>query len=335
MRVLVIGGTQFIGRLLVAELIKAGHEVTVLHRRTKHDLGKKVQNLVADRNDADSVRKALGFSSFQVVFDNVYDWERGTTAAQVESTAQAVMVSSGDRLARYVFMSSVAAYGDGLNHHDGDPLAPDDHPEPYVRNKAMSERTLFRMHQNAGLPVVTLRPPFVYGPENPFYREAFFWDRLRAGRPVILPGDGYRLMQFVYIKDLVRACLRAMEEPGAVGEAFNVANEKPVTQAEFVQAVAAAAGKKPNIVRIPRERIAEAGGDPIGPPVYFGVYLDIPPITEVVVKAKRILGFQPTPFEIGLKETYRWYLRKAKKSKIDYSFEDRLIEMSTAAPAAD
>src|SRR6185503_10232207 len=93
LRILVIGGTQFIGRLLVAELLKAGHGVTVLHRRAKHDLGKRVQNLVADRNDADSVRKALAFSNFQVVFDNVYDWERGTTAAQVEATAQAVMAS--------------------------------------------------------------------------------------------------------------------------------------------------------------------------------------------------------------------------------------------------
>jgi nucleoside-diphosphate-sugar epimerase len=142
-------------------------------------------------------------------------------------------------------------------------------------------------------------------------------------------------MQFVYIKDLVRACLRAMEEPDAAGEAFNVANERAITQAEFIQAMAAAAGKKPNIVRVPRERIAEAGGDPMGQPAYFGVYLDVPPITEVVVKAKRILGFQPTPFEAGLKETYRWYLRNAKKSKIDYSFEDRLIEMATVAPAAD
>lgn len=328
---------MFIGRLLVAELLKAGHEVTVLHRKPKHDLGKRVQNLVADRNDAASLKNALRFSSFQVVFDNVYDWERGTTAAQVEATAQALLATSGDRLSRYVFMSSVAAYGDGLNHHDGDPLAPDDHSEPYARNKAMSERMLFRMHQNTGFPVVTLRPPFVYGPENPFYRETFFWDRLRDGRPVILPGDGHRLMQFVYIKDLVKACLAAMEEPDAVGEAFNVANEKPITQAEFIQAVVAAAGKKSaNIVRVPRERIAEAGGDAMGQRgLYFGVYLDMPPITEVVVKSKRVLRFQPTPFETGLKETYRWYLRNSKKSRIDYSFEDRLIEMASVAPAAD
>src|SRR6266849_8415852 len=98
MRVLVIGGTQFIGRLLVAELLKAGHEVAVMHRKPKHDLGKRVQNLMADRNDPESVLRALQFANFQAVFDNVYDWERGTTAAEVEGTAQAVMAASGERL---------------------------------------------------------------------------------------------------------------------------------------------------------------------------------------------------------------------------------------------
>ena len=90
MKVLVIGGTLFIGKLLVEELLKEDHDVAVLHRKPKHDFGRRVQNLMADRNDAASVREALRFTSFQVVFDNVYDWERGTTAAQVEGTARAV-----------------------------------------------------------------------------------------------------------------------------------------------------------------------------------------------------------------------------------------------------
>ena len=61
-------------------------------------------------------------------------------------------------------------------------------------------------------------PPFVYGPENPFYREAFFWDRLRADRPIIIPGDGNRLMQFVYVNDLVEACFNALEKHTAPGQ---------------------------------------------------------------------------------------------------------------------
>src|SRR3978361_2231572 len=100
----------------------------------------------------------------------------------------------------------------------------------------MSEPVLFWIRQNTVFPVVTFRPPFIYGPENPFYREAFFWDRMRAGRPIILPGDGGRLMQFAYVKDLVAAMLASMEEPGAVGEAFNVGNTRALSQLEVVRA---------------------------------------------------------------------------------------------------
>lgn len=328
MKILVIGGTLFIGRQLVADLLKAGHEVAVLHRKPKHDFGKKVGNIIADRNDSESLKKALAGKSFDIVYDNVYDWERGTTAAHVEATARAV----SSRLHRYVLMSSVAAYGDGLNHHEGDALAPDDHPEAYVRNKAMSERALFRMHQRNGFPAVTLRPPFIYGPGNPFYREAFFWDRLRENRPIILPGDGRRLMQFVHVKDLVGACLRVIETPEAVGHAFNIANPKPLTQVETVEAIARAAGKQPKFVRIPRERILRAGGHPMGPKLYFAEYFDLPAITMVVNKAQRVLKFKPIDFDAGLKETYRWYRRNDPFPKPDYSFEDGLI--AVAPPSA-
>jgi 2'-hydroxyisoflavone reductase len=321
MNCLVIGGTQFIGRLMVAELLKQGHSVTVLHRKPKHDLGRRVKNITADRNDPAAMKSALAAKSFDVVFDNVYDWERGTTAAQVEGTVRAV----ADNLQRYIFMSSVAAYGDGLNHHEGDALAPDDTPELYVRNKAMSERALFRLHQRIGLPVVTLRPPYIYGPGNPFYREAFFWDRLRANRSVILPGDGRRLMQFVYVKDLVKAALKSMEEPNAVGHAFNIANARPLSQMEFVEAVGKVCKKSVKFVRIPREYILRAGGHPMGPKLYFGFYLDNPPITQVTAKAQRVLKFKPVDFGVGLKESYKWYLRHNHSGRQDYEFEDKLL----------
>ena len=325
-KILVIGGTLFIGHLLVKELVRAGHEVTVLHRKPRHKLGRKVANIMADRNDPEAVKRALIGKNFDVVYDNVYDWERGTTAAQVEATARAC----GNNLHRYVFMSSVGAYGDGLNHHEGDALAPDDHHDHYVRNKAMSERALFRMHQRNGFPVVTLRPPFIYGPGNPFYREAFFWDRLREARPIILPGDGRRLMQFVHLKDVVNACVKVMDVPDIQGHAFNIANPRPLTQVEAIELFARAAAKEPTFVRLPRERILRAGGHPLGPKLYFGIYFDLPAITVVVNKAQRVLKFKPVDFLAGLKETYRYYVRH-KFPKPDYSFEDALI---AAAPAS-
>lgn len=331
MKVLVIGGTLFIGRLLVEELVKAGHDVAILHRKPKHELGRRVENLVGDRNDADSLNEALAGRRFEAVYDNVYDWERGTSAAQVEATVRAC----GDtRLSRYIFMSSVAAYGDGLNHKESDPLAPDYHANPYIRHKASTERRLFRMHAQTGLPVVTFRPPFIYGPGNPFYREQFFWDRLRAGRPIIIPGDGHRLMQFVYVHDLVRAMVRALEEPRAVGEAFNIGDPKPLTQFELVEKLAKIAGVEPTLVRVPRDVITQAGGNAMDEPYYFGEYLDMPPITENIGKVTRVLKMKLTPFETGLKETYRWYTRNHKPRTGGFDFDDRVLAMAKAGSPA-
>lgn len=331
-RILVIGGTNFIGRRLVPELLRLGHEVYILHRKPRHPFSKRVHNLVADRNDAASVRKAIAAVRFDAVYDNVYDWERGTSAAQVEATAQ---IFDGN-IGRYVFISSVAAYGDGLNHHEGDALAPDDHPNPYCRNKAMSERALFRMHQRTGFPVVTLRPPFVYGPGNPFYREAFFWDRFRAGRAVILPSEGHRLMQFVYIKDLVDLAIKSVELRNTAGHAFNTANPRAITQHELLSDLARVAGvKEPHLVSIPRDLIHRAGGQAFGNhKLYFGDYFDVPAITQIVTKAQRMLAFKPTDLDVGLKTTYRCYLKHRGFPKPDYTFEDELLaRFSTLIPA--
>lgn len=322
MKILVIGGTTFIGKLLVTELMKAGHQVSILHRKNRHAFGKKVANLTADRNDADSVQRAVGRQRFDAVYDIAYDWEHGTTAQQVEATA----VIFDGFVSRYVYMSSVAAYGDGLNHHEGDALAPDDHRDSYVRNKAMSERALFRLHQKTGFPVVTVRPPYVYGPGNPFYREAFFWDRLRAGRKIILPSEGHRLMQFVYVEDLVKLAMKVLDSRNAVGHAFNAANARALTQHEVVNELArAASAKEPELVSIPRERILQSGGSAFGPKLYFAYYYDLPAITEVITKAQRMLAFRPTDFTAGLKTTYKAYLKQRSFPKPDFNFEDELL----------
>ena len=321
-RILVIGGTQFIGKHLVCELLKHHHEVHLLHRCPQQPFGKRVVNLTADRADIDSVRRNIGTSRFDVVYDLAYDWNSGTSGQQVEAMAA---LFEG-KVSRYIFMSSVGAYGDGLNHHEGDALAPDDHPNAYVRHKATAERALFRMYQRSGFPIVTLRPPFVYGPGNPFYREAFFWDRFRANRPVILPSEGHRLMQFIYVQDLVDLCIRVMDQRNAIGQSFNTANPRAITQHELVVDLARVAGvKQPEFVPVPRDFINRLGGSMMEGNLYFGKYYDIPAITQIITKAQRMLSFKPIDFEEGLKLTYRAYQKETHHAKPDFSFEDQVI----------
>lgn len=318
-RTLVIGGTSLIGRPLVEALLERGDDVTILHRSPGTPFGGRVSELRADRNDPEAVREALEPGDFDLVFDNVYDWERGTTAEQVVATARAA-----GRVERYVFTSSVAVYPEGGVRGEDAELVPDDHPNPYAAQKAASERALFRLGRETGLPVTTVRPAFVYGPHNPFPRESFFWDRLRAGRPILLPEDGSRTMQWVHAGDVARGAVMAAQADAGAGKAFNLAGE-PVTQAEFVRLLARVAGVEAELVPVPRERLEAMGGQLMQPPFYFGAYLDVPPITVSGDRARELLGLELTPLEEGFRETFAWY-REQDRPAPDTSWEDRVLE---------
>lgn len=323
MRTLVIGGIQFMGRRIVELLVERGDEVAVLHRRPAHDLGSNVRNLQADRGDLPAIAQILRRERFDAIVDTAYDWQHGTPAAHVEAAAR----SAGDRLQRYVFMSSLAAYVPGLGLGEEAPLVPDHVPNPYAQHKASAERLLLAMHRESGFPFVSFRPPYVHGPRQPFYREQFFWDRLLDGRPIVVPDGGDAPTQWVFVEDIARACVRAIEVPEAAGQAFNVAHTEPLTQRTFVEALARAAGVEPRFVPVPRATILAAGGQLFGPQIYFGEYLDLPPMTSEVDKARRLLGVTPAPLEEALSRGFAWYQTQPRRP-VDYAFEERLIAMA-------
>jgi nucleoside-diphosphate-sugar epimerase len=320
MRTLVIGGTLFIGRALVRRLLERGAQVTIMHRGRGTPFGNRVRELQADRNDVAAVRRALHGQLFDVVYDNVYDLQRGTTAEQVAACAEACAPG----LSRYVFTSTIAVYGHGEDHVEDDPLVPPDDTNDYARNKANSERALFRMQRERGFPAATLRPAFIYGPENPYYREAFFWDRLLADRPIIIPDDGQRRMSFVHIEDVARAALLASQVESAAGHAYNLSSES-LTQVEYVQALARAAGRPARLVHVPRARIEAAGGNIFEPPLYFGQYYDLPTITQKNDRARRELGLEFTPVDRGLATTFAWFQSQTNRPAPDFTWEDGLL----------
>jgi nucleoside-diphosphate-sugar epimerase len=326
-RVLVIGGTLFIGRALVDQLLERGDDVVIMHRGTGTPFGTRVGEIQCDRSDVVAVKAALDGTQFDVVHDNVYDWTRGTSAAHVSASATAAIKG----LRRYVFTSSVAVYPPGGAYGEDADLVPSDYANHYGAQKADSERALFALRRERSMPVTTVRPAFIYGLHNPFDREAFFWDRIVAGRPILIPDDGLRTMQWVNSRDVARASILASEKDVAVGHAYNLANDPPLTQVEFVRLLALVAGTRADLVHVARERLLRLGGGIMARPYYFGAYLDVPPITVRADRVRSELGLELTPLEDGLRETFQWFQRQ-KRPPADYSFEDKVLRTLDRRP---
>lgn len=322
MRVLVVGGTRFIGRHTVQALVDRGHEVTVFHRgATPSPFGARVQELLGDRLDRASVAKALRGRPFDAVVDIAYAWDSRTGAQEIGYVADALE----GRARNYVYLSSVSVYGEGPL-----PLQEDAGRKPllgaYSEDKIAAEDYLFDARRLGRFDVSIVRPPYVYGPWNNIPREAWFWDRILAGRPVIVPDDGKTLFQWAAAKDVAWALAECLVNPGAKGQAFNIAEAEPLTHARFIDRLARVASRPVEMAFVPRARIHDLGGSSFGASMYFGATLDAEVDFSVSIdKARRVLGFEPTDPMKGLAETYAWYLAYDRGRTPKFTFDKKVL----------
>lgn len=247
MRVLVMGGTQFNGRALVHELVAAGHDVTICNRgRTESDVPDEVARLVADRTDHDQLRRVLGGSEWDCVHD---------MTAYHPGDVDIMMELFRDRVGHYVFASSTVTYqsNDRMITEDD----PDDRSErqiEYGLHKILCEERLFAAHADHGFPATSVPFSMVLGPHNAITdREQKLFARLRAKRPVLVPGDGSTLLQVGDVGDQARALVALSGRDVTHGRRYNLTGAEAVTRNEYVRLAASAVGVEADVRHVPDE----------------------------------------------------------------------------------
>ncbi|MGH7353230.1 MAG: NAD-dependent epimerase/dehydratase family protein, partial [Candidatus Rokuibacteriota bacterium] len=232
MRVLVMGGTEFISLHLVKALLRNGHEVTVLNRgRSSARLPPGVRTIVCDRKDHAALRKALAGERADGLVDITY-------APTTGDDCSALLAALEGRVGHAVFVST------GRVHDHALPLPyAEDAPRnlywgEYAKNKIAGEDAYLGAQRRGGPPVTIVRPTHVYGPLNTRNNETFFFDRLVRDRPILVPDGGPWLRQFGHVEDLAAAMARMLGDRRAFGQAYNVTGEEAITQAGFVELIA-------------------------------------------------------------------------------------------------
>ena len=222
MKILILGGTRLIGRHIAATCIEQGDQVTLFNRgRSPDDLPAHVERLRGDRDQGAAGLEALANRTWDACID-----VSGYTAIQVRASAELLR----DQVRRYLYISSVSAYGDPdeCPVYETAPLLPDIDEsttvldqETYGRLKATCERIVTKTCGHAAL---IFRPQVVTGPRDASGRYAFWVKRAERTTPMLAPGDGSDYVQVIDVRDLARFARHALENEQT--GAFNLAGPR-------------------------------------------------------------------------------------------------------------
>eukprot|EP01018_Ginkgo_biloba_P008945 Gb_26565 [translate_table: standard] len=317
-KILIMGGTRFIGVYLSRLLVKAGHEITLFTRgkapltqqlagesdQEYAEFSSKVLHIQGDRQDFELVKTKLTGAGFQVVYDI-----NGREAVEVEPILDAL-----PNLEQYIYCSSAGVYlkSDLLPHFEIDAVD----PKSRHKGKLDTENLLTKRSINW----TSLRPVYIYGPLNYNPVEEWFFHRLKAGRPIPIPNSGLQITQLGHVKDLARAFLMVLGNEKASKQAYNISGLKYATFDGLARACAKAAGfPEPEIVHYnPKEfDFGKKKSFPLRDQHFF----------TSIEKAQNDLGWKPEFGLVeGLADSYNLdFGRGTFRKEPDFSVDDMIL----------
>ena len=324
MKILLLGGTGVISTACTRLAVARGLDVTLLNRSSRDGIP-GTRQITADITRTAEAATALAGKTWDAVVDFI--------AFDRTSVEQRLELFRG-RTAQYVFISTTSAYQKPAAHHlltESTPLA-----NPfweYSRLKIAAEDRLQLALREDAFPVTIVRPSLTYDdPSIPLAinaRGKSFTNiaRLRAGRPLIIPGDGLSLWTITHSSDFAKGLIGLLGHQGAIGHAFHITSDEALTWNQIYQAVADAAGvAQPKFVHIASDFITACL------PEYTGTLLG-DKANSAVFDTTKIKRFVPdfvatTRFRDGIAQAVKWFDSDPSRQVTDPETEskwDRLI----------
>ena len=322
MKVLFIGGTGIISSACSELALQHGIELFLLNRGNSSrpaPLGAKI--LQGDIRQPASVSAALGNLSF----DCVVNWV-AYTPDQVQNDLDLFT----QRTQQYIFISSASAYQKPPAFLPIQESTPLHNPFwQYSRDKAACEALLEVAWQKSGFPYTIVRPSHTYDRTLlPFHGGYTTVARMRAGKPVVVHGDGTSLWTLTHHQDFAVGLVGLLGNPHAIGQSFHITSDEWLSWNQINEIIAHAAGAEPRLVHVPSELIAAL--DPVWGSSLLGdkahsVIFDNSKIRRLVPQ------FRPAiPFWQGAQEIIAWYDADVSRQVVE-PFIDELQDRLVAA----
>ena len=321
MNVLVIGGTRYMGKILVQSLLNDGHEVSVLSRgNEKPSWWDKINHIKADRNNVDELKDALQNYNFDWVFDF-----QAFRKEHVESFGN---IMEG-RVGKYLFVSTGSVYSkwdygsteDALldfelnipfreNQVNWDNLSYDYDPKEleYGARKRHCEKWII---ENYNIPYTIVRIPAIMGEDDPTGRIWWWIQRIKDGKGIVVPENVNNPFRTLYSGDAAQAFYDSIKSEKTTNQIYHVASHEIFTPMSWIRLLSELIDSEINMYLVPNsitdKYLKDVNGDEYSPPLLRNY-----PYVHDLNKSDQDFGFTTTNPSIWVQKTINYYLNENK-----------------------
>lgn len=314
MKILFVGGTGLISTACSSLALQEGHDLWLLNRDRTHNvaLPEGARHLHADANAPEEVRSAIK----GLEFDVVVQW----VAFTPDQVARDIDIYRG--AGQYVFISSASVYQKPPEHYVIDEWTPVGNPYwQYSTDKIACEELLRAAFADSGFPATIVRPSHTYGPSQipvslgSWTKPYTVVDRMRRGKPVIVPGDGTNLWVLTHNSDFAKGFIPLLGRSETIGDSLHITSEEALSWNQIYFQIAQAAGAEAELLHISTDALVEADETYVGQ--LWGDKANS--IVFDNSKIRRLVpGFEATvPFSEGIAQSIAWFDADEARRELD------------------
>ena len=301
-KVLIIGGTRFLGRTIEEAFVNKGYDVYLMNRGSKPLLKGIIEQIRCGKSDREVFAEVIRRHSWDVIVDTILN----------DKDLEFVVETLGDNVGQFIHTSSLGVYGEArrIPAKESIPLQEYEGEDIVFNYKIKQDQIILKAINKNGFPGTILRMSYIYGPGDiPLDgwggRSPQFFKLLRDSENILLPSNGRALIHPGHVKDLGRSFLRAAENPQtSIGQIYNIAGHYAIMMKDYISMIADALGVKSNFEFAPISEVLSCYPEITNE---RGMKFSCQHMCGSIAKAARDLDWQPEiPLEIGVRKNIEW-----------------------------
>jgi len=323
MKILIIGGSGFLGSRILHYFSSKMHDITVITRGIhKLEVKEGINYIQMDRKNRSKFKSTLKKYEF--------DWIIDVCAYEHQDTKEIIEIFK-NRISRFLHIGTDAVY-DFAHLEDyftfpifeSDSLGSLTDSHDYRREKRKCEHILMQAYENSRFPVTIIRPTYIYGPNNYKYREKYFFDRIFSKKPLFIPYPGNAYIDLVHVDDVASLCVKCLQNSKSIGEIYNASGGELTSGELFAKLIGDIIEIKPNIVYYNDDDLKKAQW-PENKRLYPFTSKGIKCISNQ--KAIHELGWKPQiRLREGIIQSYKVYKKNGFEA-VNWKDEDKLFHI--------